>query len=178
MSLQRGHRISVDIDLFTGELYGSIDFDEITHFLRKAFKYVDTSDYSRTGIGRAYFIGNSPEDCVKLDMFYTDTFVFDPILEDGIRLAAVEEIIAMKLDIIARNGRKKDFWDIHELMTDHTLGQMLGYHKTRYPYTHNEEEIYSGLLSFKHAEDDFEPLCLKGKYWQLIKLDIASFVRR
>jgi hypothetical protein len=34
---------------------------------------------------------------------------------DNIRMATSEEITAMKIDVILRGGRKKDFWDVHEL---------------------------------------------------------------
>lgn len=40
LSLQLGHRKSDDIDLFTDEPYGSIDFAVIDKFLRKTFPYV------------------------------------------------------------------------------------------------------------------------------------------
>lgn len=33
LSLQIGHRMSVDIDMFTDAEYGSIDFDEILNYL-------------------------------------------------------------------------------------------------------------------------------------------------
>ncbi|WP_312761666.1 nucleotidyl transferase AbiEii/AbiGii toxin family protein [Epilithonimonas sp.] len=37
LSLQLGHRISIDIDLFTDADYGSIDFGEIEDFLKQNF---------------------------------------------------------------------------------------------------------------------------------------------
>ena len=37
LSLQLGHRISVDIDLFSDDSYGSIDFEEIENFLKSNF---------------------------------------------------------------------------------------------------------------------------------------------
>jgi hypothetical protein len=37
LSLQLGHRISVDIDFFSDAPYGSIDFDEIESFLTSKF---------------------------------------------------------------------------------------------------------------------------------------------
>lgn len=37
LSLQIGHRISVDIDLFTDAPYGSIDFKEIDDFIENTF---------------------------------------------------------------------------------------------------------------------------------------------
>lgn len=52
---------------------------------------------------------------------------------DGVRLASVEDIIAMKVDAISRGGRKKDFWDLHELMEKYDLSQMLALHRERPP---------------------------------------------
>jgi hypothetical protein len=109
LSLLRGHRKSVDIDLFSDAPYNSIDFGAIYEFLCKTFSYVDTNEYKVVGLGKSYYIGNSEEDCVKLDLFYTDKFIQEFILIDGIRFATVEEIIAMKIDVISRFGRKKGF---------------------------------------------------------------------
>lgn len=46
---------------------------------------------------------------------YTDPFIREPEIIDGIRLASIDDIVAMKIDTISRGGRKKDFWDIHKL---------------------------------------------------------------
>ena len=144
LSLYRGHRESIDIDLFSDAPYDSIDFGAIYAFLYNTFSYVDTNDYKVVGPGKSYYIGNSEEDCIKLDLFYTDKFIQDIVLIDGIRLATVEEIIAMKIDVISRGGRKKDFWDIHELIDDYSIEEMFALHKQRNPYTHDRiksEEI-------------------------------------
>jgi hypothetical protein len=176
LSLLIGHRESVDIDLFSDAPYDSIDFEAIYAFLCDTFSYVDTNEYKVVGLGVAYYIGNSEEDCVKLDLFYTDEFIQETILIDGIRLATVEEIIAMKIDVISRGGRKKDFWDIHELIDDYSIDKMLALHKQRYPYTHDEDQIRSNFSNFQIADDDFDPICLKGKYWEVIKLDMIDFI--
>ncbi|MCD4769784.1 MAG: nucleotidyl transferase AbiEii/AbiGii toxin family protein, partial [Bacteroidales bacterium] len=152
-------------------------FRAIDAFLRKTFSYVDTNEYKVVGLSASYYIGNSEEDCVKLDLFYTDEFIQETILIDGIRMATVEEIIAMKTDVISRGGRKKDFWDIHELMDDYSIEKMLALHKQRYPYTHDQMQIKSSFSNFENADDDFVPICLKGKYWEIIKLDIIDFVK-
>jgi hypothetical protein len=177
LSLLRGHRESIDIDLFSDAPYDSIDFGAIYAFLCVTFSYVDTNDYKVAGLGKSYYIGSSEEDCVKLDLFYTDKFIQDIILMDGIRFATVEEIIAMKIDVISRGGRKKDFWDIHELKDDYSVEEMLSLHKQRNPYTHDEDQIRRNFSNFENADDDFDPICLKGKYWEIIKLDIIDFVR-
>ena len=178
LSLQRGHRESIDIDLFSDAPYNSIDFGAIYTFLCNTFSYVDINDYKVVGPGKSYYIGKSEEDCVKLDLFYTDKFIQDIILMGGIRLATVEEIIAMKIDVISRGGRKKDFWDIHELKDDYSFDKMLDLHKQRNPYTHDRDQIRRNFSNFENADGDFDPICLKGKYWEIIKLDILDFARQ
>jgi hypothetical protein len=175
LSLYRGHRESVDIDLFSDASYDSIDFAAIDAFLHKTYSYVDTNEYKVVGTGKSYYIGKDKDDCVKLDLFYTDRFIQKIKLIDGIRLATVEEIIAMKTDVISRGGRKKDFWDIHELKEDYSIEKMLTLHKQRYPYTHDQMQITNSFSDFTLADDDFDPICLKGKHWEIIKLDIMDF---
>jgi len=175
LSLYRGHRESADIDLFSDATYDSIDFAAIDSFLHNTYSYVDTTKFNTVGMGKSYFIGREWDDCVKLDLFYTDRFIQKSILINGIRLATVEEILAMKIDVISRGGRKKDFWDIHELKDDYSLEKMIALHKQRNPYTHDENQIRKNFTDFKNADDDFDPVCLKGKHWEIIKLDIIDF---
>lgn len=82
----------------------------------------------------------------------------------------------MKIDIVQRQARKKDFWDLHELLNIHSVTLMIGLHKQRYPYSHDESLIRKNLVDFSRADEDFDPICLKGKYWELIKLDITKAV--
>lgn len=176
LSLYRGHRMSVDIDLFSDAEYGTLDFEAIDTFLRTTFPYVDTSDFAAIGFGKSYYIGDSKQDCIKLDLYYTEPFINEKVIIDNIRMATVEEIIAMKLEIVSRMGRKKDFWDLHELKDSYTIAEMFALHEKRYPYTHNKALLLQNFTDFSEADDDFEPDCLKGKYWELIKLDITEFV--
>src|SRR5690606_19383859 len=156
LSLHRGHRMSIDIDLFTDSDYNSVDFKAIDAYLRNHFDYVDTNDFGIIGMGKSYFVGNSADESIKLDLYYTDAFIDEPIIENNIRLATVEEIIAMKLDVIQRGGRKKDFWDIHELRNDYTVAEMFALHQQRYPYTHNRTLLIEQFTNFEGADDDFE----------------------
>lgn len=179
LSLQLGHRESVDIDLFTDAEYGSIDFKEIDTFLKANFPYVDTSGGDLVGMGRSYYIGQNPKQSIKLDLFYsTEPFIRPVLLIDGIRFAQVEEIIAMKMEVIAHGGRKKDFWDLHELLGAYPLPVMLQLHQERYPYQHDRDEILRNLVFFDDADNDFDPICLKYKYWEVIKLDFLLEVER
>lgn len=168
--------MSVDIDLFSDAEYGTLDFEAIDAFLRTTYPYVDTTDFAAIGFGKSYYIGDSQEDCIKLDLFYTDPFINEYVIIEGIRMATVEEIIAMKLEVISRMGRKKDFWDLHELKDDYTMATMFTLHEKRYPYTHDRAVLLQNFSNFSEADDDFEPDCLRGKHWELIKLDLTEFV--
>ena len=120
------------------------------------------------------FLGNSPDESVKLDLFYTDPFIFPTIHYKNIRLSSLEEIVAMKLDIIGRGGRKKDFWDIHALTQHFELNTMLNIYFKRYPYNFSKEELIHQLTVFEIADTEPDPNCLLGKHWQLIKYDIEE----
>lgn len=177
LSLQLGHRMSDDIDLFTDEPYDSLDFTAIDKFLRKTFKYVSDLAPGPVGMGVSYLVGHSKDEGVKLDLFYTDTFI-QPALKIGpYRLATVEEIIAMKIDIVQRKARKKDFWDLDELIEKYSIDQMIALHKQRYPHSHDEKLIRENFVDFERADEDFKPICLKGKHWELIKLDFVERIR-
>ncbi|CAN5421301.1 hypothetical protein BH09BAC5_BH09BAC5_05210 [soil metagenome] len=178
LSLHRGHRESVDIDLFTDAEYGSVDFEAINSLIRKTFPYFDTNDYKEVGMGRSYYVGKSKSDCIKIDLFYTDKYIQDFLDVDGIRLASIGEIIAMKMDVVSRGGRKKDFWDIHELKDEYSFNEMLALHEKRYPYTHDEKIIENNFTNFISADEDFDPICLRGKHWEIIKLDLIDFAKK
>jgi predicted nucleotidyltransferase component of viral defense system len=176
LSLQIGHRESIDIDLFSDVDYGEIDFDAIEKYLEANYKYVDHLSNIIPGIGKSYLIGGDKDNALKLDIFYTDKFIQPIYLEDTIRMATIEEIIAMKLDVIQRGGRKKDFWDLHELFEKYSLTQMLDLHEQRYPYTHDSDLIIQNFTDFSLADDEFNPVCFKGKYWEFIKEDIEEII--
>ncbi|MCC9020482.1 MULTISPECIES: nucleotidyl transferase AbiEii/AbiGii toxin family protein [Flavobacterium] len=179
LSLQIGHRLSVDIDLFTDEDYNSVDFDVLEGYLRENFPYVDKVFGGITAMGRSFLIGIDRENTVKLDVYYSnDKFIQDAIVIEGVRMATVEEIIAMKVDVVSRGGRKKDFWDLHELLPKYNIGKMLRFHKIRSEYTHDQAQIMKNFTDFSSADDDFDPECLKGKYWEFVKEDIEAAVKK
>ncbi|MEX1192606.1 MAG: nucleotidyl transferase AbiEii/AbiGii toxin family protein [Brumimicrobium sp.] len=178
LSLQLGHRESIDIDLFTDAEYDSIDFSLLETKLLETFSYVDMQTTDLVGMGKCYFIGNNENDLVKLDLFYTDPFVFPHFIEQNIRFASIESVAAMKLEIIANGGRKKDFWDIHELLEIYTLDEIIDFYLKRYPYGYTKDELLVKIVDFSEAEDDFTPNCYKDKVWELIKLDIEKVLKK
>jgi predicted nucleotidyltransferase component of viral defense system len=176
LSLQIGHRMSVDIDLFSDLPYGKINFKAIDDFIENTFPFFSHNKEMPSALGKSYLVGSNIQNSIKLDIFYTDEFIQPFLLIDNIRMATVEEIIAMKIDIIQRGARKKDFWDLHELLDQYSIDEMLDFHLQRYPYNHEPKLILKNFVDFLSAEDDFNPICLKGKYWVFIKEDIERVI--
>ena len=174
LSLRYGHRMSDDIDLFTDAEYGSLDFHKLQEILRKEFPYCQGDCGDIVSFGASYIVGNSKDDCVKLDLFYTDPFIRPMEMFGPIRMAVVEDIVAMKMDVVSRGGRKKDFWDLHMLRNHYSIDQMLSLYEERYPYGATKEECTSGLTNFSVADTEPDPICLQEKVWQLIKLDFEE----
>lgn len=177
LSLHLGHRMSVDIDLFTDVPYRSVDFVSIETYLRSQFPHVQEDFGGNSVMGKSYIVGNGPNDMVKLDIFYANDPFFQEIQTvDNIRLATVEEIIAMKIDVVQRGGRKKDFWDLHETLDNYSIDDMIDLHRKRSEYVHDESLIINNLTDFTMADQDLDPICLRGKEWAFIKDDIAEAV--
>lgn len=177
LSLHLGHRMSVDIDFFTDASYRSINFDILEDFLMLNFSYVDGDFGENPGLGKSYLIGTNRNNVVKLDLYYTMDPFFQKAHEiEGVRMATIEEIIAMKVDIIQRGGRKKDFWDLHEALGKYSIRQMIHLHLKRSPWTHDEELIHKNFTVFNDADSEPDPICLKNKEWIFIKEDIEQAV--
>lgn len=179
LSLHLGHRMSIDIDLFSDAPYKSVDFNAIENFLITSFMHVSGDFGGNPGMGRTYLIGKDKDNVVKLDLFYSmDPFFQKPLIEDGVRLATVEEIIAMKVDVVQRGGRKKDFWDLHEVLENYHVNSMILLHSQRFEWTHEESTIRKNFVDFLRADNDPDPICLRGKYWEFIKEDIEEAVNK
>ena len=107
LALQIGHRFSVDLDLFTQNPF---DTQSLSDSLASKYDFKISSVSKNTLLG----VVNS----VKVD-FLTHAYpLVNPILEiEGLRLASVEDIGAMKLNAIAHSGQRlKDFIDVYCLL--------------------------------------------------------------
>lgn len=176
LSLRMGHRLSVDIDLFTDAAYGSIDFEAIDTFLRENFGYAESNNGMPISFGKSWYIGRDMSTAVKVDIYYTDAYIRPESHFDEVRMATDEDIIAMKLEAITNGGRKKDFWDLHRLHQHYSVNEMISFYKERYPYSSSDTELLDALTRFDKANDDFDPVCLLNKNWEIIKLEITRWV--
>ena len=182
LSLQRGHRRSIDIDMFTDVEYPNMDRKEIKYFLESEFKiHKGTEALSENAMGYSIFLGDDIDFPIKLDLFYTDPFIYPKKEIEGIRLADPREIIAMKM--LAVGGpikRQKDFWDIHEMMSDYTLWEMIQWGLQRNPYSLSLEEIIAGFDAIDDIEESPEGIdTLRfGDFWELKVMDLKEEINQ
>ena len=176
LALQRGHRISIDIDMFTNALYGEMNTDELKKALVEMFPYTENLErLDETLMVYSLYVGNSRDDCIKLDICYDDDPIFPLVNIDGIRMVSEKDIAAMKLNCIAQDRqRKKDFWDIHDLLETYSIEDMVSFALKRYPWTLTLDKIINGFKRLPLLNDYTEIRCLKGKYWEFVVEDLME----
>lgn len=170
LSLKYGHRISIDLDLFGHQEF---DKEKIVTALEKEFK--DDFAYEGNPVNWAVFgyIRNIKVDIIK----YKHPVIAPVETLDSIRMYSTEDIIAMKLNAILGRGKKKDLWDIYELLHHYSLQQMIELHSKKYPSQQLLISIPQALTYFEDAENSEEPVSLKGQTWDSVKEFIQQKVR-
>lgn len=181
LALQRGHRMSVDIDLFTDLDYADMPVADMKNYLEKEFPvHRGTESMDMPANGYHIFLSEGQEPPIKVDFFYTEPFIFPAIEEDGLRIADQREIAAMKLGVIGNQiYRQKDYWDVHDLLEDYSLLEMIQWALQRDPYSITKEDIIKGLQQVNQVQESpmgivsLKPL----SYWELKVLDLMEEVK-
>jgi hypothetical protein len=144
LSLQLGHRKSIDIDLFAARPF---DPKSIAGHIESVFKGKDIAVVGNTLF--SYING------IKTDMLAHGYEWIRPVQEtDGVRMASLEDIAAMKLHAIVNSGKRlKDYVDIHYLLELRNLNELTATYTAKYPDS-NPASARNALLY--HAEIDFK----------------------
>jgi hypothetical protein len=126
LSLQIGHRMSIDIDLFSGERFSVEALKEhlSTHY-----------DNFRENRTNEFTVISTLEDDIKVDFIsYPYLLIGNIVKEDHIRMYSLDDISAMKLSAIGNNGtRLKDFVDIVCLSSYFSFNRMLENFEKKFP---------------------------------------------
>lgn len=170
LSLMYGHRTSVDLDLFTNiKFENSIIIDGLVKVFGNSFILEDKPTF----FGIFCFIGD-----VKVDIVRFPHPLIRPTIEiDGIRMYAPEEIVAMMVQAILGRGRKKDFWDVAELLQHFTIKDFNELHKEKYSTQNLFITVPQAITYFDDADDCENPVSLKGQTWASVKEAIQKEVR-
>jgi predicted nucleotidyltransferase component of viral defense system len=169
LSLRYGHRSSVDIDLFFHLKFNHPEIiSSLEHWFGDRFSYKQ----QHTQFGIFCFIDNIKVDIVQ----YPHLPISSDVVEEGIRMYHDADIAAMKIQAILGRAKKKDFWDLHELLLHYPLQQIMDWHKQKYPGQMLAISIPHAITYFVDAEESETPVSFKGQTWPKIKKDISKVV--
>ncbi len=97
------------------------------------------------------------------------------IVEDGLRLASVQEIAAMKVRAIVGRGTRKDFVDLYFLLQQFSMSDILNLFHKKYPDVNDFIAIRS-LTYFEDAEQAPMPFMHTSDLWDAMKAYIKKSV--
>ncbi len=166
LALYLGHRISVDIDLFSLK---DFDSDLLLFELSNDFDTIKPIVKTKNSL------------LIELDNIRTDLIKFNYsfqriIFLDNIRILALEDIAPMKIDAITGRGKKKDFYDLYYLLQKFSLPKMLELYQQKYQHS-TMFHVIKSLTWFEDAEADPNPIVMdKNVTWELVKSTISKEV--
>ncbi len=169
LALQLGHRISVDIDLFT-----QFDFDTSKLFNKLSSKFEISDKTEDVNTLNINIVLGETGSIVKVDLIKYSYPLINPIIKtDNIRLLSVEDIIPMKLSAVAGRGSKKDFYDIYYLLKRYSFDKMFDLFEQKFKNT-NKFHILKSLTYFDDAEIEPDPQTVKSLDWDIVKQEILK----
>lgn len=134
------------------------------------------------GLGEIVLIKKTPNihicsiNGVKVDLVnYSYPWLAECQLIDGIRLAGLSDIAAMKLAAVTGRGTKKDFVDLYFLLQHFTLKDMLGYYKEKYA-DGSEMMVLRSLTYFDDANPGHVNM-VNSISWPMIKSTLQEEVQ-
>ena len=168
LALYMGHRKSVDIDLFSQQLFDVGEFEK--HFMN-TYGFQTTRTANSTLIGNMYSI--------KVDCIGYNYSLVEPVLEyDGIRIYSMPDIAAMKLTAISQSGnRLKDFVDLAFLSSIMSLENMLKAFEKKYPKT----SVMTAVRGITYYNDiDFTAVIdlMEGSFkWKTVEKRLKEMIK-
>lgn len=169
LSLKYGHRSSIDLDLFYHEKF---DHNPIIKELELVYGDKFVYKQQNTQFGIFCFIEE-----IKIDIVYFPHPPIEKIEEvDFIRMYSSADISAMKIQAILGRGKKKDFWDLNELLKHYSLQQLMDWHKQKYPSQMLAISIPHAITYFVDADESETPVSFKNQTWEQVKKDISKAV--
>jgi predicted nucleotidyltransferase component of viral defense system len=170
LSLRYGHRSSIDLDLFYHEKF---NHSEIIEELEAVFGENFVYKQQHTQFGIFCFIYD-----IKVDLvFYPHSPIKNIEIVENIRFYSSEDIAAMKIQAILGRGKKKDFWDLFELLKHFSLQQIIDLHKQKFPNQMLAISIPHAITYFVDADESETPVSFKNQTWEGVKKGIQKVVR-
>jgi predicted nucleotidyltransferase component of viral defense system len=167
-----GHRISNDLDFFTGV---SFNLEAIITGIKKtgySFRIISE--------GEGYLIVEVEE--IKISIFkYDYPFLEKPVKYEGIPVAGILDIASMKVIAISQRGTKRDFIDLYFILQEIPFHKLANHMVRRFGKERvNPVHIGKSLVYFSDAESNPEPEYIKGKEvnWDRVEIFFRLHVKQ
>ncbi len=172
LSLHLGHRISEDLDFFTG---AEFRIDSVFSDIRKTgclFRIISEGD--------DYLIFDV--EGIKVSLFkYDYPFLEKPVVYKKILISGVLDIASMKIIAIGQRGTKRDFIDLYFILQDIPFHKIADHMVKRFG-KERINPIHTGksLVYFSDAESNPEPQYMEGKgiRWDAVKKFFRHHVKQ
>jgi predicted nucleotidyltransferase component of viral defense system len=162
LSLQIGHRQSVDLDFFSA----TEDIPSIRQVLTQSLEKLETQ-ITDSSWGNLIFLVNN----VRVGFYGYGYELLNPLIKhEQIALASIEDIALMKMDALLSRASRKDFYDLHFICQKFALAGLFSKASKKYPSIRDfEVQVTKRLVYFETAEKDAEPVLLKSIRWEDVK---------
>jgi predicted nucleotidyltransferase component of viral defense system len=162
LSLQLGHRLSLDLDFFSP----TEDIPTIRPALEKALASFHPT-LADSAWGNLVYLARD----VRVGFYGYGYELVAPLVEnDNARLASIEDIALMKLDALLARAARKDFYDLYFICQKVSLRQILNLAPKKYPSTRDfETQTVKRLTYFENAEQDIDPTLLQPAAWEMVR---------
>jgi len=159
LALQLGHRGSIDIDLFSEKTFDTERYATLIIGLNG--RVIQSEEGSVHGVAAG----------VKVSFLYYPYQLLNPFQNvNGIKVASVDDIAAMKVVAISQRGDKKDFFDLYEILKSITPHDLKNLFLKKFGASRiNCYHILKSFFFFDDADQQPDPVSLNGTSWEMVK---------
>lgn len=169
VALHFGHRLSFDLDFFTGE---DFDVDELVRQINQIDKLLVEQTEEDTLLGKI--------NGEKVSFFYYRyPLIEKPHKWSNINIASLSDLAAMKVEAISSRGRKRDFIDLFFINKEIPIERAIEIYDFKYKVlANNLMHVLRSLSYFDDAEEDDMPQMIEKVSWEEVKDFFRSEVKR
>ncbi|MBF0328858.1 MAG: nucleotidyl transferase AbiEii/AbiGii toxin family protein [Nitrospirae bacterium] len=170
LSLQIGHRLSVDLDFFTNKDFST---DSLISAIRKT-----GLNFRVLSEGEGFLIADI--DGVKFSLFQYDYPFVTPIAYKDVLIASIFDIAAMKMIAIIQRGTKRDFADLYFILQTTPFYKIANHTVKRFGKERvNPIHIGKALVYFSDADSNPDPVYIERKIkWETIKKFFKQYAKQ
>ncbi|MBK6793978.1 MAG: nucleotidyl transferase AbiEii/AbiGii toxin family protein [Anaerolineales bacterium] len=162
LSLQIGHRLSVDLDFFSP----TEDIPSTREVIEKTLNPFQIMLTDSSWGNLVYIVNN-----VRVGFYGYGFPLIAPLIEtENIRLASIEDVALMKFDALLGRASRKDFYDLYYICKYLSLRELLNKAPQKYPSVRDfEVQVVKRLVFFENAENETNLVLLNEIDWQSVK---------